>query len=216
MLPSGLTLNSEDQFCCPYDTTLIQASGPERGSNSAAAHDFRSSGPPLFGLHGYLGTAPKAGSKLDFLTYFFILPAGEAVPHTMRLPSSTIYPPLEGPQRDLNMVSIGDQWPQSPRPRRCQGLAPCRRGWTILPPPSAEAAPCPSSAPPNRVHEPLTPGCLANPIIHLCVAAGSKSAATTDRLTKPRTCIAGRSCHTSCHSEVPLAAIPNFRHYHSM
>jgi hypothetical protein len=70
MLPSGLTLNSEDQFCCPYDTTLIQASGPERGSNSAAAHDFRSSGPPLFGLHGYLGTAPKAGSKLDFLTYF--------------------------------------------------------------------------------------------------------------------------------------------------
>jgi len=70
MLPSGLTLNSEDQFCCPYDTTLIQASGPERGSNSAAAHDFRSSGPPLFGLHGYLGTAPKAGPKLDFLTYF--------------------------------------------------------------------------------------------------------------------------------------------------
>ena len=44
MLPSGLTLNSEDQFCCPYDTTLIQASGPERGSNSAAAHDFRSFG----------------------------------------------------------------------------------------------------------------------------------------------------------------------------
>ena len=74
MLPSGLTLNSEDQFCCPYDTTLIQASGPERGSNSAAAHDFRSSGPPLFGLHGYLGTAPKAGSKLDFLPDFFILP----------------------------------------------------------------------------------------------------------------------------------------------
>ena len=57
MLPSGLTLNSEDQFCCPYDTTLIQASGPERGSNSAAAHDFRSSGPPLFGLHRYLGTS---------------------------------------------------------------------------------------------------------------------------------------------------------------
>lgn len=140
MLPSGLTLNSEDQFCCPYDTTLIQASGPERGSNSAAAHDFRSSGPPLFGLHGYLGTAPKAGSKLDFLTYFFILPAGEAVSHTMRLPSSTICPPLEGPQGDLNMVSIGDRWPQSPRPRRCQGLAPCRRGWTIPPPPSAEAA----------------------------------------------------------------------------
>jgi hypothetical protein len=35
---------------------------------------------------------------LDFLTYFFILPAGEAVPHTMRLPSSTICPPLEGPR----------------------------------------------------------------------------------------------------------------------
>ena len=75
MLPSGLTLNSEDQFCCPSSTAQIQAGGPKRGSNSTAVHDFRSLGPPLLGLHGYLGTAPKAGSKLDFLPDFFILPA---------------------------------------------------------------------------------------------------------------------------------------------
>ena len=70
MLPSGLTLNSEDQFCCPYDTTLIQASGPERGSNSAAAHDFRSSSPPLIGLHRYLGTSFKRDLKWFSMLFF--------------------------------------------------------------------------------------------------------------------------------------------------
>jgi hypothetical protein len=86
MLPSGLTLNSEDQFCCPYDTTLIQASGPERGSNSAAAHDFRSSGPPLFGLHRYLGTAPKAGSNWIFSHIFlFCRPRGSAAYYEVAL-----------------------------------------------------------------------------------------------------------------------------------
>jgi hypothetical protein len=41
---SDIVLNSVDQFCCPYGAAQMQAGEPERGSNSAAAHDFRSFG----------------------------------------------------------------------------------------------------------------------------------------------------------------------------